>query len=416
MPLFNYTARSRAGERTEGSIDANDRHMALQMIERQGLVPISVREAGKVAAPAGAKRKAKLSLSLERHGRKARLKGRETLIFSRELSDLLASGMTLGNALHTLTRRTMPHNQETIITQLRDDVIQGSSLSDALAKWPETFSPLYVSLVRAGEASGQMSEVLERLCVHSEMVQEAKEQVTSALVYPAIVLCMGIGTMIFTMVVVVPKFSVIFEQLDSAMPLPTQMLIGFSSGMIKYGWIGVLAIAGLVFALRTAVRKPAGRMWVDRQKLRIPIVSRITVANAFAQFARTLGSLLRNGVPVLQALTIVENTMGNAVIAAEIREARERVTDGSTISGPLAQGKVFPQLLTDMLAVGEETGDMPGSLDHIARRYDSELARSVKMFTTILEPMMILLMAVLVGFVAVSMLMAVFDLTSGLNV
>jgi len=164
------------------------------------------------------------------------------------------------------------------------------------------------------------------------------------------------------------------------------------------------------------LKTEAGRRQWHRLQLRLPVVKHIVNANAFAHFARTLGALLANGVPVLQALTIVEDTVGNVVIAEEISSARDRVTDGATISGPLAEGKVFPALLTDMLAVGEESGDMSGALAHIANRYDNELDRSVKIFTTVLEPVLILLMAVLVGFVAISMLLAVFDLTSGLNV
>jgi type II secretory pathway component PulF len=237
-----------------------------------------------------------------------------------------------------------------------------------------------------------------------------------ALTYPGIVLTIGLGTMAFTMIFVVPRFSKIFKELGSTLPLPTQMLIGLSSFLLHYGWAVVIAIGFAYVALKKYIQTPQGlRQWHAAQ-LKIPFVKDIITANAYSQFSRTLGALMTNGVPVLQALTIVENTVGNVVIASEIREARDRVTDGSSISGPLAQGKVFPPLLTDMLAVGEETGDMTAALGHITRRYDNELDRSVKIFTTVLEPIMIVLMAGLVGFVAISMLMAVFDLTSGLNV
>jgi type II secretory pathway component PulF len=415
MPRYAYIARSQAGDRVEGAVEAQDRRAALVQIERLGHTPISVREGLGATAPAA--RGAKKRFSLERRsGRRLRMGMSDVLLLTRELSDLLSSGMTLGNALHTLSKRSVNPAQDAVVKELRDEVVQGTSLSDALATYPDTFSSLYVSLVRAGEASGQMAEVLQRLSTYFEMVKETREKVISALIYPVIVLTMGIGTMIFTMIFVVPRFSAIFAELNSTLPLPTQILIGVSSTLMNYGWIIALVIFLAVFLFRRAIRRPAGRRWWDGVKLRMPIMRRVTTANAFAQFARTLSSLLRNGVPVLQALSIVEHTVGNSVIAAEIREARDRVTDGSTISGPLAQGRVFPQLLTEMLAVGEETGDMAGSLEHIAKRYDSELDRSVKLFTTILEPILILVMAILVGFVAVSMLLAVFDLTSGLNV
>jgi type II secretory pathway component PulF len=237
-----------------------------------------------------------------------------------------------------------------------------------------------------------------------------------ALVYPAIVLVAGGATLIFSMMFVVPRFSQIFEDLGSTMPLPTLILIHGSKFMVRYGWIlGIFFVIGLIVFLR-AIRTDAGRLWWNNMQLKLPLVKRIVSASAFAQFARTLGGLLDNGVPVLQALTIVQNTVGNAVISREINAARDRVTDGTTISAPLAAGRKFPRMLTDMLAVGEESGDMSGALRHIAKRYEDELDRNTKVLTTLLEPLLMILMAIIVGFVAISMLLAVFDLTTGMSV
>jgi len=257
--------------------------------------------------------------------------------------------------------------------------------------------------------------VLERLVRHYERAQAAREKVSMALVYPLIVTIVGLGAMVFMMTFVIPRFSAMFAELGGTLPLPTRILIGLSNGLIHYGWALLLAILLGGAALRRALRTPAGREWKDRFLLRAPVAGSIIRANAFANFAHTLGTLLANGVPVLQALAIVENTVGNSIIAKAINEAKDRVTDGSTISRPLAQDGIFPRLFTDMLAIGEESGDMTGALEHIGRRYDNELDRAVKLFTTILEPIMMLLIAVGVGFVAISMLMAVFELTSGLN-
>jgi len=392
-----------------------------------GFVPVSLREgAGALPATrpdegrkkkpgrAGARKK-KVAFSLSGH-RKQRMNMREVLFFTRELSDLLASGMTLGNALNTLAQRETGKAQDIVIPELREEIVQGASLSEALAKRPETFSTLYVSMVRAGEASGDLAGVLERLCRHYERVQEAREKVLMALSYPVIVIVVGVITIIFVMIFVVPRFSQIFAELGSTLPLPTQILINFSGFLVSYWWAMAAVTVGAVFGARAYLRTEEGiRRWHQAQ-LRLPVISGIVNANAFAQFARTLGALLNNGVPVLQALSIVENTVGNKVIAGEIKNARGRVTDGATISAPLAAGKVFPAMLTDMLAVGEETGDMAGSLNHIANRYEYELDRSVKLLTTIIEPILILLIAAMVGFVAISMLLAVFDLTSGLSV
>mgnify|MGYP001767066142 CR=1 FL=1 len=417
MPTFKYIARSRTGEKVEGTVEAQDRRAALLQIERLGQVPVSVFEGG-LGAPASATSAGDQKFfKLEWKGSgKARMGLREVLLFTRELSDLLASGMTLGNALHTLSRRKVSRGQDRIVTELRDQIVQGASMSSALGQWPDTFSTLYVSMVRAGEASGQLAAVLERLCHHYERVQEAREKVLMALIYPGIVLSMGVVTMIFSMVFVVPRFSAIFAELGSTLPLPTLILINMSHVLIRYGWLMLLGLFGLWVLARRALKTPAGRHWWHRMQLKMPLVKNIVTANSFAHFARTLSTLLANGVQVLQALAIVEDSVGNVVIAEAVRDARNRVTDGATISRPLAAGGVFPPLLTDMLAVGEESGDMTSALQHIAKRYDSDLDRNVKIFTTVLEPVMIVVMAFLVGFVAISMLLAVFDLTSGLKV
>lgn len=429
MPIYTYIAKTRGGERVNGTVDANDKRSALIQVERMGYVPVSLREGGgggksksdkgasakprKVRTPKAKKKSSGFRLQTNRA---PRLSMRELLFFTRELSDLLASGMTLGNALNTLAHRETGKAQDIIIPQLRDEIVQGASLSDALAKRPESFGNLYVSMVRAGEASGDLSGVLERLCRHYERVQEAREKVLMALSYPVIVVAVGIVTIFFVMVFVVPRFSQIFAELGSTLPMATQVLIGFSTVLMNYWWLILLVIVGSVWGIRHYLSTDEGLLRWHEAQLRLPVFSGIVNANAFSQFARTLGALLNNGVPVLQALSIVENTVSNRVIADEIRNARGRVTDGATISEPLAAGQVFPPLLTDMLAVGEETGDMSGALQHIANRYEHELDRSVKLLTTIIEPILILVIAVMVGFVAISMLLAVFELTSGLNV
>mgnify|MGYP003590193364 FL=1 len=436
MAQFNYIAKSRTGERQEGTLDAPDKRAAMLQLGRLGLVPISVSDVqAKAAAPAPAdkakepskpaakpaaapapgappKKWFRFEKGVRTH---SRMKMGDLLLFTSELSDLLASGMTLGSALHALAQRKTGKAQDVVVTSLRDEVVSGASLSGALSRWPDSFPALYVSMVKAGEASGQLPGVLERLVKHYERVLSAREKVSMALVYPLIVALVGFGAMIFMMVFVIPRFSAMFEELGGTLPLPTRILIGMSKGLLKYGW--ALAIGGFfgIAALRRLLKTPSGRDWKDRFLLRMPVAGNIVRANAFANFAHTLGTLLANGVQVLQALSIVEHTVDNSIIAKAIHAAKDRVTDGSTISRPLSQDGVFPRLLTDMLAIGEESGDMSGALEHIGKRYDGELDRAVKVFTTILEPVMMLLIAVGVGFVAISMLLAVFELTSGLN-
>ncbi|MCK5850848.1 MAG: type II secretion system F family protein [Kiritimatiellae bacterium] len=409
MASFIYTARSRSGEKTEGMVEAGDKRAALMQVESLGLVPVSVQEKSTVNAnPTKSGR-------LTWRGTQGKMRSRETLMFTTELSDLLASGMTLGNALNCLANRNTGNAGDRIIAELRGDIIQGASLSEALAKHPSTFPNLYVSMIRAGEAGGALHEVLKRLVIHYERMQETKEKVVMALVYPMIVLTMGFFTMIFAMIWVIPKFQVVFDQMNQTLPLSTRILIGTSQWLIRYGWIAglMLAISGIM--ANRAVKTKQGQLWWHGFLLRLPLLKGVIAAGIYATFARTLGSLLGNGVPVLQALGIVEKTVGNAVIAREIRNARDRVTDGTTISGPLAAGKMLPQMMTDMLSVGEQTGDVSGALTHIARRYENELDRNLKIFTTALEPMLIVFVAIMVGFVAISILMAVFNLTSGLG-
>lgn len=452
MATFAYIARSRDGEKIQGDVVAGDRRAAVAQLERMGYVPVRLTAGVGAKKPAPAKKaapakksaptkkpaadknpkrpqaaKGKKPTAKERADarmsytgglfgpRAPKMRIREILLFTRELSDLLASGMTLGRALSTLSARDTSKGQDAILADLRDDIVQGASLSEALAKHPASFSSLYTSMVKAGEASGTLPEVLERLCAHFERVQDAREKVLTAMVYPAIIMLVGAGTLIFSMVFVIPRFTAIFEELDGELPGATQLLADLSSFLINYWWAILIVIAAGIYLFRRLLRTEGGLRWWHGFLLKMPLVKNIVAANAFAHFARTLGALLTNGVPVLNAMSIVEHTVENKAISEEIASARQRVTDGSTISGPLSEGKVFPRLLTDMLAVGEESGDMSGALTHIANRYDRELDRTVKIFTTVLEPIMILIMAVLVGFMAISMLTAVFDMTSGLS-
>ena len=418
MATFNYKAKDKTGQRVEGSVEANNRLLALRQVEKLGLIPVSI-TAGAGATPAAPAKKpapAKSGKFSFRVNSAPKMKTRDVLTFSTELSDLLASGMNLGQALTTLSNRKTGTAADDIIRDIRDQIIQGTPLTDSMAKHPKSFPSLYVSMVKVGEASGALSEVMLRLVEHFERVQDLKEKVVTALVYPAIVLIMGFATMIFSMVFVIPKFSSIFQELGSTLPLPTRMLIAMSDWLLKYGWLGLGGLALGIFFLRRALQTPTGKLRWHRMQLKTPFLKGIVASSTYANFARTLSTLLNNGVPALQALTIVEQTIGNVIIAAEIRNARDRVTDGTTISGPLAAGKVFPPLMTDMLAIGEQTGDMASALKHIAHRYESELNRNVKLFTTALEPLLIVVVAVMVGFIAISIVMAVFSVTDGLGV
>jgi type II secretion system protein F len=405
MPTFEYKAKTRTGQVVTGALAAGDRRQALMQLGRMGYFPISVDTGSgkKVTSKRG-------GVTL-----KARVSKRDVLMFTQQLSTLLKAGMALSHALSTLHKRAEGRPMGAVLGQIRNDIVGGVSLSDSMSRFPKVFSRFYVNLVRSGEASGTLDEVLLRLRSYQERMAEIREKVVGALIYPLVIVGVGIITITFFMTVMVPRFAQMFKEMGRVMPLPTRMLIAISDGFISYWWIGVIAIALAVIVYKQQQRTEAGRLAIDGFKLRMPVIGGIIRANAFAQFARTLSTLLENGVPVLSALQIVEDTMNNRVIANAIREARTRVTDGTSISQPLSKGGIFPPLLIDMLAVGEESGDVANSLRNIADTYEQELSQTLKVFTTLLEPAIIIFMALVVGFVVLSMLLAVFDITSGIG-
>ncbi len=404
MPTFQYKAKTRAGELVTGTLSAGDRRLALAELGRLGYFPLTV----DTAKSEQTERKASVSF-------RNRITSRDVLMFTQQLSSLLRSGMSLSQAMTTLERRTQKKPFAEILGKIRGDIEQGASLSEALAKYPKVFSNFHVNLVKAGEASGTLEEVLDRLRRHYEQTGEVRERVVGAMIYPLIIVFVGIGTITFFMTVMVPRFATMFKEMGRTMPLPTRVLIAVSDGFTHYWWIGVGLIIVGVIAYKQQAHTKAGRLAIDAWKLRLPVFGGVIMANSLTQFARTLATLLENGVPVLNALQIVEDTMTNRVIASELREARTRVTDGTSISQPLAKGKIFPPLLIDMLAVGEESGEVSPALKNIADMYEQELTRTLKLMTTLLEPAIIIFMAVVVGGIVLSVLLAVFDITSGIG-
>ena len=411
MATFGYVALDKRRAKVSGSIEAADRRGALASLKGKGLTPLSItEEAGAAKRPAGEASFWRLS-----SGPAKRMKPGGVLLFTSELADLIEAGMTLGAALNSLANQGDPNSGICVVSaDLRDRIMRGEAFSDAVGAHPKTFPGIYGNMVRAGEASGAMVEVLHRLTEHYERNQSMKSKIVSAMTYPAIVLGMGVVAVIFAMVKIVPQFTELFASMGRELPLPTRMLMAMSDGLIKYGVVYAVAAVALIVLLRKWCTG-SGRMKWDGFKLRMPLVKGLIASGAFASLAYTMQTLLANGVNVLQALRISEETCGNAVIGAELRKARERVTDGTTISGPLAQSGVFPRMMTDMMALGEQTGNLPNALGHIGKRYEAELNRNIKVFTTALEPLLIILVAVVVGFVAIAILSAVFSATSAMG-
>lgn len=408
MPSFDYKAVDRAGNRSEGVIDATDRRTAQIMLERQGKIPILIKESVKNTASAKSEWW-KLAKSDS-----TKMNRREVMLFTEELSDLLSAGMTLGNALNALAGNDDSPSSR-MAADLRDRIIRGEALSDAVRAHPETFPPLYANMIKAGEASGALADVLLRLIDHYERIHSMRERIVQAMTYPIIVMILGIVTVIFAMVKIVPQFMSVFQSMNVALPTSTRILIGMSEFFQKNAVPLIVVIGILAVLIGRFVKTEQGIRIVDTLKLKLPLVKGIVANGIYASFARTLQTLLANGVTVIAALKITEETVGNKIIADELKHVRERVTDGTTISGPLAQGGVFPKMMTDLLAIGEQTGDMPSALGHIGRRYESEMDKNIKVFTAALEPILIVAVAGVVGFIAISILSAVFKVSSGLG-
>lgn len=423
MPQFSYRARRRSGELVEGVLDVADRAAALTQVERLGLFPVAV-EAAKGGAVAGDKRagqKVDLTAFLPPTLRAQLLQPRkpklqELATFTQQLANLLQAGMPLATALQSMTYLETKGISSDVSRQLRQEVTEGRSLSDAMAKQPRIFSDLYVNMVRAGEQSGALVDVLRRMADHFEKFAQVQAKFKSALIYPAVVCCVGVGIIIFFMSFVLPRFMSIFGDLGfNQLPTPTLILISISNAFRNYWWLMVLTIIAAIVLFKRFQTTDTGRRQIDGWKMKAPLFGRVICLNLYGQFARTLCTLLRNGVPVLTALKITEQVIPNQILKAAAAKARDAVTDGKTLAQPLAQSKVFPQLMVDLVKIGEETGDVAGALNNVAETYENELNIALRVMTNLIEPALIIGMAVVVGFLLVAVLGAMFSMISNIG-
>jgi type II secretory pathway component PulF len=423
MPQFSYKARRRTGEVVEGMIEVADRSAALVQIERLGLFPVAVDAAKASAVAAAAERAAGRKTDWrgllpptlrEAMLRKRKPKLQELGTFTQQLANLLSSGMPLTVALNSMTHLESKGIPADVSKELKQDVMEGRSLSDSMAKQPRIFSDLYVNMVRAGESSGALVEVLRRMADHFERFAQVQSKFTSALVYPAFVLVVGVGIMFFFMTYMLPKFLSIFEGMNVPLPMMTQMLVSISHLFAGYWWLilGVIVAAVILFKRFQATEQ--GKRKIDEWRMKAPVFGKVIKLNLFGQFARTLSTLLENGVPVLTALKITEQIIPNVIVKDAIAKTREEVTDGKTIAQPLARSKVFPQLMVDLVKIGEDTGDVPGALKNVADTYENELSIALRVMTNMIEPVLIIVMALGVGFLLLSVLSAMFAITANI--
>jgi general secretion pathway protein F len=393
MAVFSYRGTDIQGTIMEGAIEAPDQQAAIDRLKNSGIIPLKVFIPGK-----GLGR----SLSLKS------AKG-DIISFTNELTALLEAGLPLDRSLNILAGIAESKQNQAVIQDILRSIREGGSFSDALLRHPRVFSRLYVNMVRAGEAGGILVEVLDKLNEFLESTKELKEQVLTSMIYPIILVSTGGLSIIILLTYVLPKFSFIFSEMGSSLPLSTQILLSASQGLKTYWWIFLALFILGGFFFRATIKSEQGRLYWDRFKLTLmgDIIRKLETA----RFCRTLGTLLRSGVPLLQALKNSRDVVTNQTIALALDNIAQGIKEGKGISLPLAKADVFPPLALSMIKVGEETGQLDKMLMQVAVTYEKSLRISIKRFVGFLEPAMILGMGLVIGFIVLSMLMAIFSMT-----
>ena len=411
MPQFAYRARDAQGSLVEGVLDCPDRAVAIRQIELQKCIPVRIDLVGPEAktaqrdgaAPAAPTRNLKIP-----HG--------QLLVFTEQLAHLLQAGMTLDEALSVLEKRLKQPRVQQMTHSLHQALIDGRSFSQALSELPRIFPPLYVNLVAAGEASGALPQILLRVVKSLMQAKELRDRVQQALIYPAFLALAGAVLITIFITFMVPQLTGFMAQTGGALPLPTRILLHIHRAITGYWWVGVLAGISAVVGFRALVRTDEGRTGWDRFQLMIPGYGRVIRHRYYAQFSRTLGTLIENGIPLLRALDLVTEIAGNRFLEQKLGEVRKAVIDGATLSAALQAQKLFPDLFTDMMSVGEQTGHFAETMQAIADVYERELDKTVGLISQLIPPVIIVVIAALVGLVVFSILSAVFEMTHSLQI
>jgi general secretion pathway protein F len=401
VPVYEYRALNASGRSIKGIVDADSSRAARLKLRRSGIYPIELREE---ADTQGEKR----DLDVLRFFRRVKLQ--EVAITVRQLSTLLSAGLPLVESLTAVIEQVPNPALKKIATQVRERVNEGSSLADAFAQHPRIFSPLFVNMTRAGERSGALEIVLERLADFTENQVAFRHKVSAAMVYPILMTFVGIGVLGFLLGYVIPTVTQIFEDLKQTLPLPTLILITLSDGVRRFWWVGVALAALVALGIDRYSRTESGRLVLDRIKLKAPIFGPLALKIAIARFTRTLAILLKSGVPVLTSMDIVKNVVNNRVLMQVIEEARDHIREGQDIAPPLRRSQLFPPLATHMIAVGEKSGKLEDMLLRVADTFETDVETTVQGLTALIEPLMILLMGSIIGFIALSILLPIFQI------
>jgi type IV pilus assembly protein PilC len=426
MPRFNYVALDARGQEASGLLEAVSSSAAISQLRQSGYFPTSVIEEAIISSDGkqARRRAATITGTAKPRAKKGivlfqrtKVKSKILMIFTRQLATLIDSGLPLLRSLNVLAKQERDKVMKKTIDKLADSVQSGSTFSDALALHPKIFNDLYVNMIRAGEVGGVLELVLTRLSEFQEKAARIRNKVLSAMVYPIIVMTMALGILCFLMIFIVPRFQVIFQDLLGDKPLPpvTQFVIGFSGFMQHHGLILLGMIVAIGFLYNLVGRTRRGRLVIDNFKLRMPLFGNLNRKTAISRFARTLGTLVTSGVPILQALNITRETAGNAAIALALARVHDSVKEGESIVQPLEASKQFPPMVVSMVDVGEETGKLPEMLLKMADVYDDEVDNAVAALTSMLEPIMIVLLAIIVGTIVLALFTPLISIITGLQ-
>jgi len=403
MPIFAYDAMDAVGRTTSGTLEAETIDVVRNKLSELNYHVLSISE-----------RRPRRGF-VEWFNSIQRVKLRELVVFSRQFATMIDAGLSVVKCLDILQQQCKDPRLKDVIAQTKHDVASGASLTDAVNKHPRVFSGLYVNMIRSAEAGGILDKVLDRLAVFLEKEQEVRNKIKSAMMYPAAVFVFAMLMLLALLFFVLPKFKTIFESMNLELPITTRALLGFSGFMTSYWYVMFGALAALAIGYKLYARTERGRYQVDLVKLKLPVMGDLFMKTAISRFARTFGTLIASGVPVLRALEIVSETAGNLVISQTITQTRAAVKEGEKISTPLMGSKVFPAMVVQMIGVGEETGRLDQMLSKVSDFYDQEVDSTLKGLTSLIEPVMIVGLGAIVGFIAVSVISPIYQLVGSIE-
>lgn len=399
MPVWTYSARSAAGDIRRAEVDLPSKDHVIAFLRKQKLIPVTVREKPKEIS----------------FGQRKKVKSRDIVIFTRQFSTMINAGLPLVQALDILARQTENETLKKAIQETLYDVEAGNTLADALGQHPKVFTNLYVNMVAAGESGGLLDTILMRLATFLEKSESLQRKVKGAMIYPGVVLSVAVMAIAILLLFVIPTFESVFSSFGQVLPLPTRIVIAMSNMLQSYWWAILAAMAVSFFVLKKWIATDNGRLQFDRLLLRLPVLGPLVRKASVSRFTRTLGTMLSSGVTILDGLEITARTSGNRVIHDAVMESRAAIAGGKSISEPLKESAVFPPMVTQMIHVGEETGDLDGMLNKIADFYDDEVDVAVENLLKVLEPALIVILGTVVGGMIVAMYLPIFGLVNAIQ-